>query len=447
MNKKLFVDFKTFENDILSYEAYMNDFSEKLFKEFDLTAKKLNLSKKIDDLLNGEKVNFSEDQSAIHSQVRNLKKHYPKSMGLIDSRINLDCGWEIVVLGIGGSFEGARLLTECFNINLNKRDVGSTNETARDPIFITGSDPEEIKFKLNDFDLIKEKTFFFVVSKSFTTDETLESLKYALEWSGDPKNFAAITTNPKAAEQYNFLEIIELEPEIGGRYSIWSCASYPANIKMGDSAFESFLEGGARADKDLVKDQDYLGFLKRLSFSDIWLNNVKGMKTRAVLSYSWRLRSFADYVQQLEMESLGKQPNKDSEFKATGQIIFGGYGPTAQHSYFQLLHQGTQNICADILAVQEDPSTLAYAQAITQAKLLSSGAEDLLKESEKINGNVPVNLFLLKKLDPFTLGYLIATWEHRTFITSVMLQINPFDQFGVSSGKIYTKKYLRENGA
>ena len=126
-----------FKNDILSYEAYMNDFSEKLFKEFDLTATELNLSKKIDDLLNGKKVNFSEDQAAIHSQVRNLKKHYPKSMGLIDSRINSDWGWEVVVLGIGGSFEGTKLLTECFNINLEKRDVGSTSENSRDPIFIT----------------------------------------------------------------------------------------------------------------------------------------------------------------------------------------------------------------------------------------------------------------------------------------------------------------------
>ena len=183
-----------------------------------------------------------------------------------------------------------------------------------------------------------------------------------------------------------------------------------------------------------------------MSFSDIWLNNSKSKRTRVVLSYSWRLRSFADYVQQLEMESLGKHPNKNSEFKATGQIILGGYGPRAQHSYFQLLHQGTQNICADILAVNEDPSSLAYAQAITQTKLLSSGADDLLEESEKINGDVPVNLFLLKKLDPFTLGYLIATWEHRTYITAVMLGINPFDQFGVSAGKIYTKKFLQGHG-
>ena len=143
------------------------------------------------------------------------------------------------------------------------------------------------------------------------------------------------------------------------------------------------------------------------------------------------------------MESLGKQPSKNSEFKKTGQIIFGGYGPTAQHSYFQLLHQGTQNICADIIAKKEDKKSLAYAQAIIQAQLLTKGSKDL-KEYEKINGNVPTNLFLLNKIGLYELGYLIATWEHRKFITSVILDINPFDQFGVNAGKIYTKKYLTD---
>ena len=138
---------------------------------------------------------------------------------------------------------------------------------------------------------------------------------------------------------------------------------------------------------------------------------------------------------------------KNSDFKKTGQIIFGGYGPTAQHSYFQLLHQGTQDICADIIASKEDLKSLAYAQAITQAKILSDGADDLLKAQEKINGNIPLNLFLLNKIDAYTLGYLIATWEHRTYITAAMLQINPYDQYGVSAGKIYTKKYLQDNGA
>ena len=105
------------------------------------------------------------------------------------------------------------------------------------------------------------------------------------------------------------------------------------------------------------------------------------------------------------------------------------------------MHQGTQELCADIIAVKND--SLAYAQAITQSKLLSEGTDDL-KEIEKINGNIPTNLFILKELDPSTLGYLIATWEHRVYVTSVMLQINAFDQFGVNAGKIYTKKYLAD---
>ena len=129
----------------------------------------------------------------------------------------------------------------------------------------------------------------------------------------------------------------------------------------------------------------------------------------------------------------------------TGQVIFGGYGPTAQHSYFQLLHQGTHQICADIIASNEDYESLAYAQAITQSSLLANGEGDIKLDNEsKINGNIPVNLFILRKLDSFTLGYLIASWEHRTFITAMMLGINPFDQFGVNAGKIYTKQYLAD---
>ena len=143
------------------------------------------------------------------------------------------------------------------------------------------------------------------------------------------------------------------------------------------------------------------------------------------------------------MESLGKQPNINSKFKKTGQIIFGGYGPRAQHSYFQLLHQGTQDICADIIANKKDIKSLAYAQAIAQSKLLSQGANDL-KDHERINGNVPINLFLINNSDSYDLGYLLATWEHRTFITASMLGINPFDQFGVSAGKIYTNRYLSD---
>ena len=374
----------------------------------------MNLKLKIEDLINGKEVNFTESRAAWHPRYRkdfNINIPLPK--------INLNCK-NIIVLGIGGSFEGPKLLIE--SLHDSDSDINC--------IFITGSDPFEFEDKVRN--LMPKETVFIVSSKSFTTDETLETLEKAIEWSGDMNNFIAITSNKEAAIKHNIKNTIKFDKEIGGRYSIWSKIHIPA-------AFGSKSKFNAR---DFLRGK----FIKILSFSDIWLNNSMGKNSRVVLSYSWKLRSFADYVQQLEMESLGKQANKSSEFKNTGQIIFGGYGPTAQHSYFQLLHQGTQNIAADIIVSREDTKSTAYAQAITQAQLLSAGANDLLKKEEKINGNIPLNLFMLNSIDSFTMGYLIASWEHRTYLTSVMLQINPFDQYGVIAGKIYTKKYLKENG-
>ena len=421
-----------FENDLLRYESYLKGFNISIFNEFNSKFEELDVNSNIEDLFTGKHVNYTENQAAWHPKYRASSPNWPSKKlsecmdnGLLDGVLN------IVVLGIGGSFEGPKLLVESLvgsNTNLNH-------------LFITGSDPNEFAEKISN--LKNTETLFIVSSKSFLTDETLETLNDAIMWSGDMNKFIAITANELEASKYNFKHIIKFDKEIGGRYSIWSDIAFPAFL---DATFEAdnFLMGGNQADLDLQNNKKYLEFVKTLSFSDIWLNNSKNKTARAVLSYSWKLRSFADYVQQLEMESLGKQPKKDSVFQKTGQIIFGGYGPTAQHSYFQLLHQGTQDICADIIASKENFNSLVYAQAITQAKLLSDGEKDLLKAEEKINGNIPLNLFLLNKVDAFTLGYLIATWEHRTYITASMLEINPFDQFGVSAGKIYTKKYLSD---
>ena len=448
-----------FENDILSFKSNIRGFTDTIFNDFDSISKDIRLERKINDLFCGEKVNLTENKAALHV----LHRKELEDLGLFNIMPNLHQKLEgqngspkiknIVVLGIGGSYEGPKLLLESL----------TSQKTSFRFEFITGSDPFEFEYKTKD--IKPDETLFIVSSKSFTTDETLVSLKEAIKWSGNMNNFIAITANKEEAMRYNIPKdwIFEIDDEIGGRYSIWSFICLPAYIefKYGKSGIqgeyddhsvppcqeiEMFFMGGKDADRDLIENKDYLKFVKTLSFSDIWLNNNRGFHSRAVLSYSWRLRSFASYAQQLEMESLGKQSNNNSNFKNTGQIIFGGYGPTAQHSYFQLLHQGTQSIAADIIAFKEDSNNLGYAQAKTQSKLLSNGADSLLKDEEKINGNVPINLFLFNQLDPYTLGYLIATWEHRTFITSVLLQINPFDQFGVSAGKIYTKKYLKENG-
>ena len=148
------------------------------------------------------------------------------------------------------------------------------------------------------------------------------------------------------------------------------------------------------------------------------------------------------------MESIGKKANPNSIFKNTGQVIFGGFGSTAQHSYFQLLHQGTASACADIITIEDnkDSNELLYAQSQAQFKLLANGPHKNLKSFEQVNGNIPTNLFSLRKLNSKSLGFLIATWEHRTYVTAKMLQINPFDQYGVSAGKIFAKKYLDEHG-
>ncbi len=420
-----------FENDSLQYESFVSGFTPKIFKDFDSISKKINLNSKIEDLFSGKKVNHSEKLAAWHTKYREQKKIekvYFSNLNILNNCKN------IITIGIGGSFEGPKLLIESL--------VGSRSSWNK--IFITGSDPVEFIEKTKNLD--PSETFFIVSSKSFTTDEILITLKNAIKWSGDINKFLAITANKSEASKYKIKNILEFDKEIGGRYSIWSHISFPAFFELNDQERGMFFLGGNTADNDLKQNSEYLKFIKYLSYSDIWLNNYKNKTSRVVLSYIWKLRSFPDYVQQLEMESLGKPVSLSSKYKKTGQIIFGGYGPTAQHSYFQLLHQGTQDICADIISTNEDPKSLAYAQSITQANLLSNGAEDLLMDEEKINGNIPLNLFMLKKVNSFTLGYLIATWEHRTYVTAAMLGINPFDQFGVSAGKIFTKQYIEKNG-
>jgi glucose-6-phosphate isomerase len=176
-----------------------------------------------------------------------------------------------------------------------------------------------------------------------------------LRWLGAKRNSTnsiVITANIEKAKTLGFSEncIVPFPETVGGRYSIWSPISLNAAL---ENNFSKFLKGGLSADKMLLGstkiDRQYQKFIKILAFSDLWFSNFLNKKNRVVLSYNWKLRSLATYIQQLEMESLGKKANPKSIFKETGQSIFGGFGSTAQHSYFQLLHQGTAEFCTDII--------------------------------------------------------------------------------------------------
>jgi len=448
----------SFKTNALEYKSLLSGFNKKLFDLFNSHFNSLGITKSIHDLFAGKKINLTEDQSALHHAYRDVFSNNPNN--LISKDLLSDCKKSIndcialksslqergikniVTIGIGGSYEGPKLLIETLT---------SSDQRTFNHIFLTG--PDVIEFSEIVKPLNQEETFFIVSSKSFSTDETLQSIALSKEWSAlrckFDNHFIAVTAQPQKAKNIGFNDhnIINFPKEIGGRYSMWSPISLPAILELGDK-FKDFLQGGAEADNQLLSDASYQDFIKTLSFSDIWYNNFLNKGTRVLLMYSWKMRFFKDYAQQLEMESIGKQPNIKSIFGKTGQVIFGGFGSTAQHSYFQMLHQGTASACADIFTIDnyQESNKLLFAQSQAQSNLLAKGAQTDLQDFEKVNGNIPTNLFSLKSLNPYNFGYLIATWEHRTFITSQMLEINPFDQYGVSAGKIFTKKYLEKNG-
>jgi len=425
-----------FESELLDYQPYLRNFSSKHYRLFDELACKLNLQDSIKDLFNGEIVNKTENRQALHHLYRNNPTDpefdFKKITGSFIKRIKKGGFKNIITFGIGGSYEGPKLLQEFTNKGSFKFNY----------YFISGPDKDEFNSILKQ--LSGQKNFYIFSSKSLSTDETL----LCLRWLGvkrDSTNSIVITANPEKAKTLGFNEnsIVPFPETVGGRYSIWSPISLCVAL---ENNFSKFLKGGLSADKMLLgstrADLQYQKFIKILAFSDLWFSNFLNKKNRVVLSYNWKLRSLATYIQQLEMESLGKKANSKSIFKATGQSIFGGYGSTAQHSYFQLLHQGTAEFCTDIIYSTSPNSPLSSAQAKGQATLLSSDFKGSANLLEKTNSNSPVNLFHLNKLSLEAVGFLLATWEHRVFITACMLQINPFDQYGVAAGKMIAKKFL-----
>ena len=425
-----------FESEFLNYHPFLKDFSSQHYQIFNEISYQLDVQGSTVDLFGGEVVNKTENRPALHHQYRinnELKEfNFKQIIQPFIHRIKKGGYKNIITFGIGGSYEGPKLLQEFTQNQSSKLNY----------FFISGPDKDEFNSILNP--LSKQKNFYIFASKSLSTDENLACLKW-LGHKRNKKNSIVITANSKKALSMGFSKscIIPFPDSVGGRYSIWS----PISLSTGlENNFSSFLNGGSLADKmmlgNLKEDKQYQKFIKILAFSDLWFSNFKNKKNRVILSYNWKLRSLANYIQQLEMESLGKQANPRSVFKETGQSIFGGFGSTAQHSYFQLLHQGTARFCTDIVYSTSKISPLSSAQAKGQASLLSSNFKGPTTLLEKTNSNSPVNLFHLNKLSLAGLGFLIATWEHRVFITACMLEINPFDQYGVSAGKLIAKKFL-----
>ena len=428
----------SYKSDFLEYKSHLSNFSTEQYALFDTLFGELAVQDSIQRLFSGEIVNTTESRPALHHQYRAFKPSsefdFKKICGPLLQKIKQEKYKNIITFGIGGSYEGPKLLQE-FLLN----PASNINYA-----FVSGPDKDEFNAIVKP--LLGQKNLYIFASKSLSTDETLS----CLEWLGKnrtAKNSIVITANSEGARALGFTNasIIPFPESVGGRYSIWSPISLTAAI---ENNFMSFLQGGGHADSLLsgssTDARKYQKLIKTLAFSDIWHSNFCNKKNRVVLTYNWRLRSFANYIQQLEMESLGKPANIRSFLLETGQTIFGGFGSTAQHSYFQLLHQGTSEASADIIYSPTAQSPLSTAQAQGQATLLSSTQKQSGNLLELTNSNIPVNLFILPKLSLKELGFLLATWEHRVFVTASLLQINPFDQFGVAAGKTVAQKFLKK---
>lgn len=345
----------------------------------------------------------------------------------------------ILHIGIGGSALGPKFLIDALG-----RDAGRYEAAT-----VSNVDGAALEEAVAGFDPMT--TLLVVASKTFTTAETMLNAQSALAWLedggvADPYGrLIALTASPERAIAFGVDEtrILPFAETIGGRYSLWSPVGFPAALALGWDAFETLLEGAATMDRHfrlapLTENAPVLA-----AFADLYYADVRGAETRAVFAYDERLRLLPAYLQQLEMESNGKSVRLDGTpvGRPTAPIVWGGTGTDAQHAVFQLLHQGTHLVPVEFVAAiepahsfDEDHHRQLLINCFAQGAALMAG-----KPSDDPHraypGGRPSSTILLDRVDPATLGALIAFYEHRVFTNAVLLGINPFDQFGVELGK------------
>ena len=322
-----------------------------------------------------------------------------------------------------------------------------------------------------------ETTLVIVCSKTFTTLETMSNARLARQWIGErlgtaalPRHFAAVSVNHRAMDEFGVGadQRFAMWDWVGGRYSVWSSIGLSAVLAIGPENFSAFLEGGRQIDEHFAASPLERNLPVLLGLLGVWNRNFLDIPSHAVLPYDQRLHRFPAYLQQLEMESNGKRVTRGGQpvDYETGAVLWGEPGSNAQHSFFQLLHQGTADVALDLLApVQSssalpDQQNLALANCFAQAQAFMAGQDEAqvrkdLEDSgtpeprltevipHKVHpGNRPNSILLFQRLDPLTLGKLIALYEHKVFVQSVIWDINPFDQWGVELGKKLADKLI-----
>ncbi len=376
-------------------------------------------------LLSGKKVNSTEDRAAwhtalrsgSHAEVQDVLSRMKKLAGELRETNRYK---RIVNLGTGGSDLGPRLVADA--LGDRKLDVR----------FAANVDPRDLERALEGAE--PASTLFIVVSKTFTTQETMANAERAKRWGG--KHFIAVSSNVDLATKFGASEILPMWDWVGGRFSVWSAVGLAAMCAIGVEGFDEFLAGARDVDKHFAETPLEKNVPVLMALLGAWNANFLGAATHAVLPYSNALRLFPSYLQQLEMESNGKRVDREGRVVdyATAPVLWGLEGTVSQHSFHQLLHQGTQVVPVDFIDIGVEENLSANARA--QADALAFGTDDpKLPPHRQYPGNRPSSILTLEKLTARNLGRLIALYEHKVFVQGVIWNVNSFDQWGVELGK------------
>jgi glucose-6-phosphate isomerase len=426
-------------------------------------ADEVQLKSAINAQFSEEKINETEDRVVGHTALRDFSEMKPevaealqKIKGFTEEVINGN--WKghtgksikgIVNIGIGGSDLGPNMVCDALQFYQNHLDVR----------FISNVDGDHVMETIKDLD--PETTLFIIVSKTFTTQETLTNAqtvrKWFLEQAGEEaieKHFVAVSTNLEAVANFGISSqnIFPMWEWVGGRFSLWSPAGLSIACAVGYDNFEKLLRGAHEMDVHFQTAKFEENIPVVLALLSVWYNNFFNTESECVVPYSQYLGKLVPYLQQGIMESNGKSTdrNGDPVNHQTGSIVWGSTGTNAQHAFFQLLHQGTKLIPTDFITFtyslygNEDHQNILLANCIAQTEALLQGTYGSETENnfKVFEGNRPTNTILIKKLTPGSLGSLIALYEHKLFVQGVVWNIFSYDQWGVELGKKLAKGTL-----
>lgn len=494
--RQLFEDGDRFRKFSVSSGEILLDYSKNIINEETMNllielADEMGLRKAVVSMFEGEKINETENRAVLHTALRDFSDRKilvdgeDVKPGIVKVREKIKVFSEAVR---SGKFKGytSKKITDVVNIGIGGSDLGPCMVTEALKFysdgpklhFVSNVDGTHIAETLKDLD--HETTLFLIASKTFTTQETMTNANTAREWflkkSGSTKyikhHFAAMSTNLEKVTEFGISKenMFEFWDFVGGRYSLWSAIGLSIAIAVGYDRFEELLRGAEEIDKHFKNQPFEKNIPVILALLGVWYSNFFGCECEFVLPYDQYLHRFPAFLQQLSMESNGKSVARDgNRIKySSGQVIMGEPGTNGQHSFYQLIHQGTHMIPCDFLCANSPLNNLGdhhkklQSNFLSQMKALAFGRtkEEVIEILERsgmngadirklyshkvFKGNNPTNSIIYDKLTPFNLGKLIAIYEHKVFAQGVIWNIFSFDQWGVELGKELAVKILNE---